>query len=74
MYPATADAFSLVSDKWKSKIDYLIGKGMVTDISDTDTIVENIAKSFASKADKRGTNTRCKLMGLQIFLFSSTFV
>ncbi len=67
MYPATADAFSLVSDNWKNKINYLIGKGMVTDISDTDEIVENIAKSFASKADKRGTNTRCKLMGLQFF-------
>ena len=67
MYPATADAFNTHSSKWRTKIEYLINKGMNTDTKDIDKIITNIALSYASPADKKGTNTRCKLMGLQFF-------
>ena len=67
MYPATADAFNTHADEWRKKIEHLISEGMVTDTRDMDKIMSNIAKSYASPADKKGTNTRCKLMGLQFF-------
>ena len=67
MYPATADEFNDNVAEWKKKITYLINEGMVTDIRDEDKIIANIALSYTSDADKKGTNTRCKLMGLQFF-------
>ena len=39
---------------------------MKTDINDVDKIIENIEQSYESP-DDRGTNTRCKLMGLDFF-------
>ena len=66
MYPKDREDFMENSDKWKKKIDHLITKGMVTDVSDLDKIIKSISDSYQSKADK-GTNTRCKLMGLQFF-------
>tara|TARA_B100000287_G_C20610942_1_gene772018 strand:+ start:53 stop:1552 length:1500 start_codon:yes stop_codon:yes gene_type:complete len=68
MYPATADEFNADLPVWKKKITYLIeNKKITTDTKDIDKIMVNIAKSYASPADKKGTNTRCKLMGLQFF-------
>ena len=67
MYPATADAFNKVSSIWKNKIEHLLDEGMKSDIRDGNKIIENIALSYSSDADKEGTNTRCKLMGLQFF-------
>ena len=41
--------------------------GIVVTDKDIDKIITNIALSYASPADKKGTNTRCKLMGLDFF-------
>ena len=47
-------------------IKKLIQAGMKTDTNDINKIIENIEKSYRSP-DDRGTNTRCKLMGLDFF-------
>ena len=45
----------------------LNGKNKITtDITDIDQVIKNIKQSFNGKKD-RGTNTRCKLMGLDFF-------
>ena len=41
-------------------------KKITCDIVDIDQIIKNIKQSYTSK-DDRGTNTRCKLMGLDFF-------
>lgn len=66
MYPANVDAFKKDKKKWETKIKKLIAAGMQTDISSIKDIMTNIQKSYISKTD-RGTNTRCKLMGIQFF-------
>ena len=43
---------------------------ITSDISDIDTIIGNIKQSYGSR-DDRGTNTRCKLMGLDFFYQAS---
>ena len=37
-----------------------------TDMKDVDSVINNIKESFGGTKD-RGTNTRCKLMGLDFF-------
>ena len=39
---------------------------ITTDISDVNKVIDNIKTSYLGKKD-RGTNTRCKLMGLDFF-------
>ena len=39
---------------------------ITTDISDVNNVINNIKTSYLGKKD-RGTNTRCKLMGLDFF-------
>ena len=53
-------------DYFKKVIRELINKGMKTDETDIKKIIINIETSFKSP-DDRGTNTRCKLMGLDFF-------
>jgi|ETNvirnome_2_130_1030620.scaffolds.fasta_scaffold00733_15 signal recognition particle subunit SEC65 len=71
-YPGTLKEFnkSGVASKWATKIKKLIAAGMVAGKGEKNlpikTIMENIRKSYQSKND-RGTNTRCKLMGIQFF-------
>ena len=69
-YPATLAEFQDSTSKgktyFKKVIQELIQAGMKTDINDVSKIIENIEKSYRSP-DDRGTNTRCKLMGLDFF-------
>jgi hypothetical protein len=69
-YPGTIEEFQDVESKGKeyfiNVIRELLGKGMVTDIKNLKEIIENIETSYKSH-DDRGTNTRCKLMGLDFF-------
>jgi len=69
-YPATLSEFQDSTAKgkkyFKKVINELIQAGMKTDVKDVDKIIENIEKSYRSP-DDRGTNTRCKLMGLDFF-------
>lgn len=69
-YPGTISEFQ---DSHRKGRDYftkvireLISKGMKTDETDIKKIIMNIETSFKSP-DDRGTNTRCKLMGLDFF-------
>ena len=69
-YPGTIEEFqdkkSKGKDHFKKVISELIVGGMITVFRDIDKIIENIEKSYKSSED-RGTNTRCKLMGLDFF-------
>lgn len=69
-YPGTIEEFQDSTSKgkkyFKKVIQELIQAGMKTDINDINKIIENIEKSYRS-SDDRGTNTRCKLMGLDFF-------
>tara|TARA_Y100000992_G_C21245801_1_gene483230 strand:+ start:54 stop:1535 length:1482 start_codon:yes stop_codon:yes gene_type:complete len=69
-YPGTLDDFQSSTKKGKkyftNVIKKLIQAGMKTDINDINKIIENIEQSYESP-DDRGTNTRCKLMGLDFF-------
>lgn len=69
-YPGTIEEFQDNTSKGKKYfndvIKNLIQEGMVTDIKDIGDIIGNIETSYKSP-DDRGTNTRCKLMGLDFF-------
>ena len=71
-YPGTVEEFKTHAKGEKyfeSKVlpTLLVGKSKITtDISDINKAIENIKTSYLGKKD-RGTNTRCKLMGLDFF-------
>ena len=73
-YPKDEIAFSKTNKKkgeeyFRNSVLPALTKGstkITSDISDIDTIIANIKQSYGSK-DDRGTNTRCKLMGLDFF-------
>jgi len=69
-YPGTLDEFQTSTKKGKKYFEKVIKKliqaGMKTDENNVNKIIENIEKSYESP-DDRGTNTRCKLMGLDFF-------
>ena len=73
-YPKDETAFSKTNKKkgeeyFRNSVLPALTRGstkITSDISDIDTIIANIKQSYGSK-DDRGTNTRCKLMGLDFF-------
>jgi hypothetical protein len=73
-YPKDEVAFSKTNKKkgeeyFRNQVLPALTRGpkkITSDISDIDQIIKNIKASYGSK-DDRGTNTRCKLMGLDFF-------
>ena len=71
-YPGTIEEFKTHAKGEKyfeSKVLPTLLRGsskITTDISDVNNVINNIKTSYLGKKD-RGTNTRCKLMGLDFF-------